>query len=142
MKLYLDNQNRITAVNSTDRTDLHMIELDETAPDYPFTGWSVVRICCYKIGYTTEVVSEETDADGNVISQVLKYHINMLTPYVPTHMLSAIEQLEKENKVQSEAILTTDEAAIELYEKSIAQEEINLIQDESLIEIYEMIGGV
>ena len=38
-------------------------------------------------------------------------------------------------------LATTDDTAIELYEKQLDQEEINAEQDEALIQLFEMIGG-
>lgn len=78
MKLYVDDKGCIMAVNSTDRTDLTEIYVDDTAEDFVFKGWSETRICCYRIKVT----------DGA---------ITMFTPYVPTHMISAIENLESRN---------------------------------------------
>ena len=40
-----------------------------------------------------------------------------------------------------EALVITDETAIELYEAMMAQDEINMAQDDALIELYELIGG-
>jgi len=78
MKIYIDEDGKIIDVRSTDRTDLTEIELDETAIDYPFSGWSDARICCYRV----EV------EDGQVI---------MFTPYVPTNIIPKIEDLEAKN---------------------------------------------
>ena len=105
MKLYLDNKNRIMAVNSTDRTDLTEITVD----DSEFMGWSDVRICCYKIGYTT-------DEEG--VS-----HINMMTPYVPTHMMSAIEQLDEETKKLEIAQTETEISITDMDLQSIETEQ-------------------
>lgn len=38
-------------------------------------------------------------------------------------------------------LASADEAAIELYEASLAQREITAAQDDALIELYEMLGG-
>lgn len=38
-------------------------------------------------------------------------------------------------------LASADEAAIELYEASLAQWEITAAQDDALIELYEMLGG-
>ncbi|MCI9485315.1 MAG: hypothetical protein HFH27_12780 [Clostridiaceae bacterium] len=38
-------------------------------------------------------------------------------------------------------LASADEAAIELYEASLAQQEITAAQDDALIELYEMLGG-
>lgn len=102
MILYVDKEKRIMAVNSTERTDLTAVEVDETAEMFPFTGWSDTRICCYRIDYHYEqtVTEEQMDEEGNAI-EVTVYSeyatIDMMTPYVPTHMMSALENLESKN---------------------------------------------
>lgn len=78
MKLYVDLHGRIMAINATERTDLAEIEVDENAMDFPFKGWSESRICCYRVN-------------------VENGRITMMTPYVPTHMISALENLETKN---------------------------------------------
>lgn len=95
MKLYLDNKNKIIAVNSTDRSDLKEIELDETAYDFPFTGWSETRICCYRV-------------------EVQDGHISMITPYVPTYMISVLENLASENKKLARKNAELEDALCEL----------------------------
>ena len=79
MKLYTDEQGRIFAVGSTERTDLTEIEVDENSFDFPFKGWSETKICCYRIEVT----------DG---------HISMMTPYVPTNVIGALDSLGSENE--------------------------------------------
>lgn len=114
MILYLDKEKRIMAVNTTDREDLTAVEFDETAEDFPFTGWSETRICCYRIGYHYEQTGteEQTDEEGNII-EVPVYSeyatIDMMTPYVPTHMMSALENLEKQNAEQKMELETQAE---------------------------------
>ena len=78
MKLYVDKNGCIMAVNSTERTDLTEIYVDDTLDDFAFKGWSETRICCYRVEVTDGVIT-------------------MFTPYVPTHMISALENLEKQN---------------------------------------------
>ena len=47
MKVYVDNEQKIRAVNSTDDTSLtELIINDETNP---FKDWSEAKICCYKV---------------------------------------------------------------------------------------------
>lgn len=48
---------------------------------------------------------------------------------------------EERIAVLEESLAETDEAAIELYEATLAQEAVNAEQDEAIIEIYEMLGG-
>lgn len=93
MKLYVNKDNKIMAINATERTDLTEIILDENEMDFPFNGWSETRICCYKIDYTTEIISEERDEEGNIISQEKKHHITMMTPYINSETISIIDDL-------------------------------------------------
>lgn len=108
MLLYLDKENRIMAINSTERTDLTEVKVDETSEMFPFTGWSAVRICCYKIGYEYQKVgteeqtikNEETNEEELVEVPIYSEfaNITMMTPYVPTHMMSAIEQVGRQSE--------------------------------------------
>lgn len=114
MILYLDKEKRIMAVESTERTDLTEVKVDETAEMFPFAGWSDTRICCYRIDYRYEQIGteEQTDEEGNII-EVPVYSeyatITMMTPYVPTHMMSALENLEKQNAEQKMELETQAE---------------------------------
>lgn len=47
---------------------------------------------------------------------------------------------ERHAQLESQ-LASADEAAIELYEASLAQREITAAQDDALIELYEMLGG-
>lgn len=53
-----------------------------------------------------------------------------------------LEALRAENEALREQLAETDEAAIELYEVSMAQEAVNAEQDEAIIEIYEAMEGI
>lgn len=94
MILYLNNRGEIHAVGSTERTDLTKVELDETAIGFPFCGWSYTRICCYRI-------------------EIENGYITMMTPYVPTHMMSALESLESRNAELEAIQLEQDEMILE-----------------------------
>ena len=74
MILYVDSENKIRAVNSTSDTTLTPLYVDETNPEFPFTGWSTAKICCYKV----------TVVDGV---------ITMMTPYVDSRMLEAVDNM-------------------------------------------------
>lgn len=107
MLLYVNKRNEIIAVHSTEHTGLTEVKVDEASDMFPFLGWSEARICCYKIGYYYEQVgTEEQEIENFETGELEKVEvpvyseyatINMFTPYIPTHMMSAIEQLEKEN---------------------------------------------
>lgn len=109
MTIYTDSSGRIMAAGSTDRTDLTAVELDESAIDYPFKGWSDIRICCYRI-------------------QAQRGHITMMTPYVPTHMIAVLET--QDSKITSAEQMITD-----LDLQSIATEQAITDMDLKLLEV-------
>lgn len=75
MKLYVDNKNRIMAVNATDRTDLREFEIDETEETFPFSGWNESKILCYKVN-------------------IVNGKITMFTPYIDTSLFGALEKMK------------------------------------------------
>lgn len=74
MILYVDSENKVRAVNSTTDDTLTPLYVDENNDSFPFKGWSVSKICCYKV----EVV------DGVV---------TMYTPYVDSRCLEFVDQM-------------------------------------------------
>ena len=74
MILYVDNENKVRAVDATTDTSLTPLYVDETADSFPFKGWSTAKICCYKV----------TVVDGIV---------TMMTPYVDSRNLEMIDNL-------------------------------------------------
>lgn len=77
MILYVDSENKVRAVNSTTDTSLTPLYVDETADLFPFKGWSIAKICCYKV----------TVQDGIV---------TMFTPYRPSSALEYIDEIGHE----------------------------------------------
>ena len=80
MILYVDNENKVRAVNTTTDTSLTPLYVDETSDLFPFKGWSVAKICCYKVNVQDGIVT-------------------MMTPYVDSRMLEHIDQLGKQIEV-------------------------------------------
>ena len=78
MIVFVDNENRIKAVNTTSDSSLTALEINDDTN--PFNGWSTAKICCYKV----------TVQDG---------FVTMMTPYVPSSELGYIDiigrQLDK-----------------------------------------------
>lgn len=72
MKLYVDSDNKVRAVNST--TDTSLMELIINDKNNPFKDWSVAKICCYKV----------TVLDGEVTGY---------TPYVSSSLLDMVDKL-------------------------------------------------
>jgi len=95
MILYVNENNEIKDVNSTTNPSLIPLEVnDETNP---FKGWSVAKICCYKV----EV------AEGQVV---------MMTPYVDSRLIEHIDQLGKESDLNAADASDLRAAIEELYE--------------------------
>lgn len=74
MILYVDNENKVRAVNTTTDTSLTPLYVDETADSFPFKGWSVAKICCYKVSVSDGIVT-------------------MYTPYVDSRLLESIDAM-------------------------------------------------
>lgn len=93
MIVYVDSENRIKDVNSTEDPALKEVYLDEMVDDFPFKDCSADKICCYKI---------QADDAGRCI---------MMTPYVDSKALPHIEEQGKkhEDKEQALAILLGEE---------------------------------
>ncbi len=72
MIVFVDSESRIKAVNKTSDESLTPLFIDETNEMYPFTGWSNVKICCYKVNVTDGVVT-------------------MMTPYIDSNLLEPID---------------------------------------------------
>ena len=80
MKVYVDNEQKIRAVNSTDDTSLtELIINDETNP---FKDWSEAKICCYKV----------TVSDG---------YVTMMTPYIDSRLIESIDRLGRTGEKNS-----------------------------------------
>ena len=123
MKVFVNEEGNIKAVHISNDTSLHMYDLDETVNDFPFSGWSVARIMCYRINVmpimedvevelTEEEMTEkqsEIDAmelsDGEekpavhttkiVRQETGKYMVTMMTPYVDSRLIEKIEDIYK-----------------------------------------------
>lgn len=74
MILYVDDEHKIKAVNSTTDDTLTPIYVDENHELFPFKGWSTAKICCYKV-----------EVYGGVVT--------MMTPYVDSRLLEGIDTI-------------------------------------------------
>lgn len=90
MKVYVDSESKIRAVNTTTDTSLTEVFIDETAETFPFKGWSTAKICCYKI----------TVSEGIVI---------MMTPYVDSRSLDMIDSMGHQIDTTSDDTKVTTE---------------------------------
>ena len=72
MILYVDAENKVRAVNSTNDSTLKPLYVDESNDMFPFVGWSNAKICCYRVNVANGIVT-------------------MMTPYVDSRMLESID---------------------------------------------------
>ena len=129
MILFVNEKNEIKDVNMT--RDMSLTGYEIAATDNPFEGWSVDKICCYRVGLTpekvTEVVGTEevtyTDLEGNEVTttrdvtetkETGKYLITMITPYIDSRIIEPIVWLRGQIKDNSSDILTTQDALCEI----------------------------
>lgn len=90
MILYVDNENKVRAVNSTDDVKLTPLYVDETAEMFPFKGFSIAKICCYKV-------------------TVVNAKITMWTPYIDSRNLEMIDNMGHQIDATSDNTKVTTE---------------------------------
>ena len=76
MKVYVDSQNCIHDVNSTENPSLKELIINDA--DNPFEGWTAAKICCYRAVVEAGIV--------------MSY-----SPYIPSSIVELIDRLAKEN---------------------------------------------
>ena len=79
MKVYVNSNNEIKDVGNTEDLSLITVEV----PSLFFGGWSVAKICCYKL-----IIS------GGVVEG--------FTPYVDSRIIEHIDKLAKKSEAVSE----------------------------------------
>lgn len=114
MIVYTDDRGRIKDVNTSDDPQLIEVHLDDEGN--PFEGWSVDKICCYKI----EAVN------GRVV---------MMTPYTDSRNIEFYDRGGKMHDENSEAIFDVAELA---GENSEAAYDIAELADENSDALYEL----
>ncbi len=77
MIVFVDDESRIKAVNSTTDESLIPLYINDDPKSNPFIGWSRAKICCYKVAIEDGVVT-------------------MMTPWVDSRMIDSIDQMGKE----------------------------------------------
>jgi hypothetical protein len=80
MILFVNENNEIKDVNITSNKSLIPLYVNENNDMFPFKGWSIAKICCYKVNVQDGIIT-------------------MMTPYVDSRMLEHIDQLGKEIEV-------------------------------------------
>ena len=87
MIVFVDSESKIRAVGKTSDSSLTSLYIDETDPSYPFTGWSSVKICCYRVSVTDGIVTMMTPyVDSRMLDMVdtMGHQVDALTPYTET----------------------------------------------------------
>ncbi len=74
MILFVNDKQEIHDVGSTTDKTLSPLYVDESNEMFPFKGWSVAKICCYRVSVSEGVVV-------------------MMTPYVDSNIIAHIDQL-------------------------------------------------
>ena len=118
MIVYVNENYEIKDVGSTEDETLTPLEILDS--QNPFEGWSVAKICCYKVNVK----------EGIVI---------MMTPYVDSRLIDHIDQLGKQGETNAADITDAQEAIGDTYDQvdtNIA--DITDLQ-EAIAEIYELI---
>lgn len=95
MIVFVDNENRIKAVNTTHDHSLTPLEINDN--NNPFNGWSTAKICCYKV----------TVQDG---------FVTMMTPYVPSSNLEGFDNTGKQVDANTEGVSENDTAVCDVAE--------------------------
>jgi hypothetical protein len=94
MIVFINEKNEIKDVNTTTDESLVAVEV----PEGTFDGWSVAKICCFKVILK----------DGAFVG---------FTPYVDTRIIEHIERLGSGHETNSTDIGDMALAILELYEK-------------------------
>ena len=122
MYISVNSQNEIKEVGISADTSLTSLYVDENNENFPFKGWSEVKICCYKVEVKDGIVT-------------------MLTPYIDSRLIDNFDQLGKVSETNANDISDTMDGLTETFEAVGSNtDDISVCMD-ALAEIYEMIGG-
>ena len=116
MKIFVNSKNQICDVGST--TDSTLTEYE--VPDRDFEGWSIAKICCYKIYVSL----------GKYCG---------FSPYVDSRLIQHIEQLGQQIEGTNEDLDTTNIGLMETYEDTVANSTDIDNLELAVEELYEMI---
>ena len=93
MKVFIDHTGCIHDVNTTTNPALIEVNIDDS--NNPFAGWTVAKICCYKIQTSEGIVQG-------------------YAPYIPSSIVELIDRLAKENAELRTRANNTDKELDEL----------------------------
>lgn len=121
MILYVNENNEIKDVNTTDDKSLIAVEINDDGKN-PFTFWSVAKICCYKV----EV------HDGEITSYV---------PYVDSRLIEHIDKLGKQSEINTSDITDNRDGLIETFDTTMSNSSDISDCRTAIIELYDMLTG-
>ena len=86
MLIGVNSLHQIKEIHNINDVSLTTVELDENAPNFPFTNWRDTRILCYCYKQTDQGIS--------------------IYPYIDTNIIEKLEQQEEE-RVKLQTIIDT-----------------------------------
>ena len=94
MILFVNDKQEIHDVNTTSDKSLSPLYVDEERVSFPFKGWSVAKICCYKVSVSDGIITMRTPyVDSNLIAHIdqLGNQVEDITPFKAVEKASAGE---------------------------------------------------
>ena len=117
MKVYVNDRNEIKDVHST--TDSSLLEVVINDEENPFAGWSIAKICCYRV-------------------DVREGEVCMYTPYVNTLIVEQLDKLSTRDERIETDVTITQLGLAESYETTMAVEADLTNTQMGLVENYTM----
>ena len=118
MYLSVNEHNEVKKVGIDE--NLTVLFVDETREDFPFSGMSEARICCYRINVK----------DGIIM---------MMTPYMDSISLDVIDQLGQSTEVNKSDISDNRDGLMETFETGMTNSDDITTLRNGLMEVYEML---
>ena len=87
MKIFVDSESKIRAVDNTNDSTLTPIELDPN--EHTFDGWSSAKICCYQVSVSNGFITMMTPyVDSRLLDMIdnMGHQIDAQTPYSKTQL--------------------------------------------------------
>lgn len=119
MYISVNSQNEIKEVGISTDTSLTSLYVDEKNENFPFKGWSEVKICCYKVEVKDGIVT-------------------MLTPYIDSRLIDNFDQLGKASETNANDISDNREGIMETFESTMNNEMELEDCRTAIMELYEM----
>ena len=120
MYISVNSQNEIKEVGISTDTSLTSLYVDEKNENFPFKGWSEVKICCYKVEVKDGIVT-------------------MLTPYIDSRLIDNFDQLGKASETNANDISDNRQGLTETFEATLTNTDDVAINRQAIEELFEMI---